>query len=58
MAAQNKKDELTWMNVLVRVFLNSATHPIEYAKVLIQVWFYLAVMDPSCILVRVFEGHT
>lgn len=36
MAAQSKKDELTWMNVLVRVFLNSATHPIEYAKVLIQ----------------------
>lgn len=38
MAAQGKKDELTWMHVIVRVFLNSTTHPIEYAKVLIQVW--------------------
>ncbi|XP_045611460.1 mitochondrial carrier homolog 2 [Procambarus clarkii] len=36
MATQAKKDELTWMHVIVRVFLNSTTHPIEYAKVLIQ----------------------
>lgn len=31
------KDELTWMNVIVRVGLNAVTHPIEYAKVLIQI---------------------
>ncbi|XP_050733643.1 mitochondrial carrier homolog 2-like [Eriocheir sinensis] len=36
MAPQEKREELTWMHVLVRVFLNSTTHPIEYAKVLIQ----------------------
>ncbi|ROT63445.1 Mitochondrial carrier-like protein 2 [Penaeus vannamei] len=36
MSEKGKKDELTWMHVIVRVFLNSTTHPIEYAKVLIQ----------------------
>ncbi|KAK3861313.1 hypothetical protein Pcinc_032693 [Petrolisthes cinctipes] len=39
MATQGKKDELTWMHVIVRVFLNSTTHPIEYAKVLIQLGY-------------------
>ncbi|CAL4127021.1 unnamed protein product, partial [Meganyctiphanes norvegica] len=37
MAAEGKREELTWMHVIVRVFLNSTTHPIEYAKVLIQI---------------------
>ena len=33
-------EELTWMNVGVRVGLNAITHPIEYAKTLIQVRKY------------------
>lgn len=33
----SKAEELGWMNVLVRVGLNACTHPIEYAKVLIQI---------------------
>lgn len=33
----HKSEELGWMNVVVRVGLNACTHPVEYAKVLIQV---------------------
>uniref|UniRef100_A0A6A7FTE0 Carrier homolog 2-like n=1 Tax=Hirondellea gigas TaxID=1518452 RepID=A0A6A7FTE0_9CRUS len=32
-----KAEESGWMNVMVRVGLNACTHPIEYAKVLIQI---------------------
>ena len=37
--ASNKEDS-TWMHVLARVGLNAMTHPVEYAKVLIQVSIY------------------
>lgn len=33
----SKKKEQNWMQYGVRIFFNTAAHPIEYAKVLIQV---------------------
>ena len=36
------KEELTWSNLAIKVAINTAVHPFEYAKVLIQVsniWF-------------------
>lgn len=32
-----KTEEIGWLNVVVRVGLNACTHPIEYAKILMQV---------------------
>lgn len=37
MSVHREENQLTWANVIVRVGLNAVTHPIEYAKVLIQV---------------------
>jgi len=43
MPPKSKETEVLWTDITGRILINAITHPIEYAKVLIQVIFLLSI---------------
>lgn len=41
-------DPVMWSDVASRILMNAVCHPIEYAKVLIQVNIHLLIINNQC----------